>query len=242
MPSNNPQDRPRTKTADLIAGSAAQAFNRRTRPGSGAGSGASIDTPTESYRGDEYDSFTGRHHAPSMVSVASSNMYRSDSDASSVSLGSIAPSATSSQRSVQMPLFPTRLETVTPSQARSSRRASSATSLGDARDTNRSDRSSSDFSVFNASSAASDDVYRISTQLLDVAALPRASYDSDALSELSVDGGESYASARRSTNESYATELSGSFSTLDSFASRSTDTDGVFARGSKESELSEGEI
>eukprot|EP00644_Phytophthora_capsici_P016773 jgi/Phyca11/12369/fgenesh1_pm.PHYCAscaffold_111_\ len=254
MPSNNVLDRSRTMTADIIAGSAAQAFNRRTRPGSSA----SIETPTESNHGDDYDSFIGRHNAPSVVSTDSSNFYRSDSsnvygadsmysDSSSVSLGSIAPSATSSQRSAQTPMFPTRLETVAAS-TRSSKRASSATSIGDVRDTNRSDRSSSDFSVFNPSSVSSsdDDIYRISTQLIDVSAIPvstseksepKNSYSSDrmseALSEFSV--AESYTS-ELSGNESFATELSidesfategsfrtdDSFATVDSFATRST--------------------
>ncbi|KAK1942557.1 hypothetical protein P3T76_006056 [Phytophthora citrophthora] len=258
MPSNSALDRPRTKTADLIAGSTAQAFNRRTRPGSGAGSNASIETPTESYNGDDYNSFIGRHNAPSVVSTDSSNFYRSDSsnvygadsmysDSSSVSLGSIAPSVSSSQRSAQMPMFPTRLETVAAS-TRSSKRASSATSIGDVRDTNRSDRSSSDFSVFNPSSVSSsdDDIYRMSTQLIDVSAIPvttseksepKNSYSSDrmseALSEFSV--AESYTS-ELSGNESFATELSinesfategsfrtdDSFATVDSFATQST--------------------
>jgi hypothetical protein len=239
IPSNKSQDRPRTNTADIIAGSAAQAFNRRTtRPGSAAGSSASIETPTNSYHSDEYDSFTGRHHAPSTVSTNSSNFYRSNSVYSDTSsLGSIAPSATSSQRSVQMPVFPSRLETVA-SPGRASKRASSAASSGEVRDTNRSDRSSSDFSVFNASSvASSDDIYRISTQLIDVAALPESSElrgshdsylsrDSDELSEFSVD-------------ESYSNE---SFGTVDSYATRSTNSDSIVFRTSKESELSEGEI
>ncbi|KAF1775901.1 hypothetical protein GQ600_10018 [Phytophthora cactorum] len=272
MPSNA-HDRPRTKTADLIAGSAAQAFNRRTRPDSSA----SIDTPTDSHN-DEYDSFTGRHNAPSVVSTGSSSLYRSDSsniyrsdsvfsDTSSVSLGSIAPS---SQRSVQTPLFPTRLDTVASSTARNSKRASSATSIGDVRDTNRSDRSSSDFSVFNSSSVASSDgdIYRISTQLIDVSALPATTSEksepnnsypsngrmSEALSEFSVD--ESYTSELTGT-ESFSTEFSvddgfrtdDSFATVDSFATRTTqdteddrDSDSLVLRNSKESELSEGEI
>ncbi|KAG2783083.1 hypothetical protein Pcac1_g7321 [Phytophthora cactorum] len=272
MPSNA-HDRPRTKTADLIAGSAAQAFNRRTRPDSSA----SIDTPTDSHN-DEYDSFTGRHNAPSVVSTGSSNLYRSDSsniyrsdsvfsDTSSVSLGSIAPS---SQRSVQTPLFPTRLDTVASSTARNSKRASSATSIGDVRDTNRSDRSSSDFSVFNSPSVASSDgdIYRISTQLIDVSALPATTSEksepnnsypsngrmSEALSEFSVD--ESYTSELTGT-ESFSTEFSvddgfrtdDSFATVDSFATRTTqdteddrDSDSLVLRNSKESELSEGEI
>lgn len=72
MPSNN--------KADVVTGAAAMAFNNRSRPGSGAGSNASIETPTDSYNANEYDSFTGRHNAPSMVSVASSGAYQTNSE------------------------------------------------------------------------------------------------------------------------------------------------------------------
>ncbi|KAG6611832.1 uncharacterized protein IUM83_14293 [Phytophthora cinnamomi] len=212
MPSNNQQ-------AHVVAGAAALAFNSRNRPGSGAGSSASIETPTESYHGNnDYDSFTG--NAPSMVSVASSGAFGKHSEFSeSSSLGSIAPSATSSQRSAQVPGFPTRLETVVASQIRTSKRGSSAASFGDAqRDTQRSDRSSSDFSVFNAS-VDEDEFYRMSTQIFDVSALPvttsehsepresgenyRDSGMSDALSEFSVD--DSYAT-ERITGNSYTSD------------------------------------
>ncbi|KAL4117393.1 hypothetical protein PRIC2_011384 [Phytophthora ramorum] len=245
IPSNN---LPRTKTADLIAGSAAQAFNRRTRP---AGSSGSIDTPTDSYNGNGYDSFTGRNHTPSIVSVASSNAYNSNSvysDTSSISLGSIAPSVSSSQRSfapsgLSDQFTRPRLQTVA-SQGRSSKRASSATSIGDGRDTNRSDRSSSDFSVFNTSVASTEeDIYRISTQLIDVSAIPattseksepnsKDSYHSNdrlsGLSEFSVD--ESYTSDL-SVHERFGTELSIdndslSFSTADSFGTADSYTTG----------------
>ncbi|KAL4145907.1 hypothetical protein PRNP1_011780 [Phytophthora ramorum] len=245
IPSNN---LPRTKTVDLIAGSAAQAFNRRTRP---AGSSGSIDTPTDSYNGNGYDSFTGRNHTPSIVSVASSNAYNSNSvysDTSSISLGSIAPSVSSSQRSfapsgLSDQFTRPRLQTVA-SQGRSSKRASSATSIGDGRDTNRSDRSSSDFSVFNTSVASTEeDIYRISTQLIDVSAIPattseksepnsKDSYHSNdrlsGLSEFSVD--ESYTSDL-SVHERFGTELSIdndslSFSTADSFGTADSYTTG----------------
>ncbi|OWZ23212.1 hypothetical protein PHMEG_0001925 [Phytophthora megakarya] len=261
MPSNSVLERPRSRTADLIAGSAAQAFNRRTRPGSAAGSIASIETPTESYQGDEYDSFTGRHNAPTLESTDSSDIYRSDSsniyrsdssniyhsdsvfsDTSSVSLGSIAPSIASSQCSAQTPVFPNRFETV--AQIRNSKRASSATSIGDVRDTNRSDRSSSDFSVFNSSSmASSEDIYRMSTQLIDVSAIPATTSEksepnnsyssdrmSDALSEFSV--AESY-SSELSGKESFATNMSveEGFVTNDSFGTDGSSfaTEGSFA-------------
>ncbi|KAE9315432.1 hypothetical protein PF008_g19245 [Phytophthora fragariae] len=262
MPSNNHK-------ADVVTGSAAMAFNNMTRPGSGA----SIESPTESYHDNEYDSFSGRHNAPSMGSVASSSAYRTNSEFSeSSSLGSIAPSATSSQRSAHLPGFPTRLETVAASQIRSSNRS---TSIGDVRDTHRSDRSSSDFSVFNAS--VDEEFYRMSTQLIDVSALPvvtseprdsgdsyRDSRMSDALSEFSVD--DSYTSERstdnnsyisdRRTDNSFATNLSvdDGYGTEGSFVMRATqdtdtdddffrrDSDSVVFRSSKDSELSEGEI
>lgn len=274
MPSNH--ERPRTRTAELIAGSAAMAFNRRPRPDSSA----SIETPTD-FRSDEYDSFIGEHKMPSVVSTGSSNLYRSDSsniyqsdsmfsDTSSVSLGSIAPSVSSSQRSIQTPMYQTRLDSVASSTVRNSKRASSATSIGEGRDTNRSDRSSSDFSVFNSSPVASSDgdVYRISTELIDVSALPATTSEksepgnsypsngrmSEALSELSVD--ESYTSELTGT-ESFSTDFSiddgfrtdDSFATVDSFATRTTqdteddrDSDSIVFRNSKGSELSEGEI
>ncbi|GMF20856.1 unnamed protein product [Phytophthora fragariaefolia] len=238
IPSNN-QNRP-----DTVA--AAQAF-RRARPDSNG----SIATPTESFHTSEYDSFTGQHQA---ASATSSSAYGSASEFSeSSSLGSIAPSVISSQRSAHQPGFQPRLGSVASSQARSSKRASSATSIGDVRYTDRSDRSSGDFSVFNASASVDEDsVYRMSTQLLDVSALPersepRGSYDSDALSDFSVDDSygsrstdHSYATGRR-TDNSFATNLSvDDRDTASGFSSR--DSDSLVLRASKDSELSEGEI
>ncbi|KAG7395662.1 hypothetical protein PHYBOEH_003381 [Phytophthora boehmeriae] len=243
MPSNNAPERPRTRTVDVIAGSAAQAFNRSVLAAGSSSTISSVDTPTESYRsGDDYDSFTGRQHAPSTTSAASSNFYRSNSvysDASSASLGSIAPSAASSQRSAQVPLFPTRLETVASSQASSVE--GRQTGLSTDRSTERSDRSSSDFSVYNSSMESTDgDFYRISNSVIDVSVLPTTmSERSESFSE-SLDSYPSESGRHNSTASAFSN---------DSFIARSTNgtdlssnRDSELYRLSKDSELSEGEI
>jgi hypothetical protein len=154
--------RPRGRTADVIAGPAADMFSRDTT--------RSAMSSTRSYSNGDFDSFVGENYSGSNHS---SSIYYTPSERSDSIVDSSVASTTN----------------------RSTRRfmARHMSSGGDTyRGTVRSDRSSSDFSVFNASADSIDDSQREfvsialpSTATESARSNPRRSYS---------DGGESFRS------------------------------------------------